>query len=73
MYKNNKMNGKYPQHTCTSWYCKMKNIHVFYCVRCSDLDNGFVLWWLNLTLQAIASRNGFLNGHGLLYDTSASC
>lgn len=64
MYKNNKMNGKYPQHTCTSWYCKMKNI--FYCVRCSDLDNGFVLWWLNLTLQEIASINGCLNGHGLL-------
>ena len=38
MYKENIMNGKYPQHICK--YCKMKT--TFYCV-CSDLENDYLV------------------------------
>ncbi|KAL5475280.1 hypothetical protein EMCRGX_G027361 [Ephydatia muelleri] len=39
MYKENIMNGKYPQRICK--YCKMKT--TFYCVGCSDLENDYLV------------------------------
>ena len=39
MFKENIMNGKYPQRICK--YCKMKT--TFYCVGCSDLENDYLV------------------------------
>eukprot|EP00731_Ephydatia_muelleri_P029915 Em0021g438a len=50
MYKENIMNGKYPQRICK--YCKIKT--TFYCVGCSDLENDYWFHTVALALPEIA-------------------
>ena len=61
MYKENIMNGKYPQRICK--YCKMKT--TFYCVGCSDLENDYLVSYCGFghfqrLLYSASHRNGFL-------------
>ena len=57
MYKENIMNGKYPQRICK--YCKMKT--TFYCVGCSDMENDYLgLWHFQRLLYSASHRNGLL-------------
>ena len=58
MYKENIMNGKYPQRICK--YCKMKT--TFYC---SDLENDYLVSYCGFghfqrLLYSSSHRNGFL-------------